>query len=148
MSTGILEKTNILVRLPSESKEEAIRRAAELLQKQGYVNENYHGLMLQRETECTTYIGNGVAIPHGISRSEKDILKSGIVVLQYPDGVSYNGQMAYLVIGIAGKNSEHLDILANIACLLDKQENVDHIVGCKTADEVYELLMPLNETEV
>ena len=76
MSTGILEKTNILVRLPSESKEEAIRRAAELLQKQGYVNENYYGLMLQRETECTTYIGNGVAIPHGISRSEKDILKS------------------------------------------------------------------------
>ena len=44
--------------------------------------------------------------------------------------------------------SEHLDILANIACLLDKQENVDHIVGCKTADEVYELLVPLNETEV
>jgi len=103
MSTGILEKTNILVGLPSESKEDAIKRAAELLQKQGYVNENYHGLMLQRETECTTYIGNGVAIPHGISRSEKDILKSGIVVLQYPGGVSYNGQIAYLVIGIAGK---------------------------------------------
>ena len=51
------------------------------------------------------------------------------------------------MIGIAGKNNEHLEILANIACLLDSQENVDRIVGCKTAGEIYELLMPLNETE-
>lgn len=147
MSAGILEKENILAQQSPETKEEAIRKAADLLEKRGYVNENYYALMLQRETECTTYIGNGVAIPHGISRSEKDILRSGIVVLQYPDGISYNGKTAYLVIGIAGKNNEHLDILANIACLLDSQENVDRVVGCKTAGEIYELLTPLNETE-
>ena len=88
-----------------------------------------------------------MAIPHGISRSEKDILRSGIVVLQYPEGISYNGETAYLVIGIAGKNNEHLDILANIACLLDSQEYVDRLVRCRTADEVYRLLVPLNGTE-
>ena len=147
MSTGILERENILVQQKAETKEEAIGRAAELLKKRGYVNENYHSLMLQREKECTTYIGNGVAIPHGVSRSEKDILRSGIVVLQYPEGISYNGETAYLVIGIAGKNNEHLDILANIACLLDSQEYVDRLVRCRTADEVYRLLMPLNGTE-
>lgn len=147
MGTEILDKENILVQQKTETKEEAIRRAADLLEKRGYVNENYYALMLQREKECTTYIGNGVAIPHGISRSEKDILRSGIVVLQYPEGISYNGETARLVIGIAGKNNEHLDILANIACLLDSPENVDRIVRCKTADEIYEILMPLNETE-
>lgn len=146
MNREVLEIENIQVGLKSESKEEAIRRAADLLESRGYVNENYYSLMLQRETECTTYIGNGVAIPHGISRSEQDILHSGIVVLQYPEGISYNGQTAVLVIGIAGKNNEHLDILANIACLLEAQESVDKAMGFCTAEEMYQFFMPLNET--
>ena len=64
----------------------------------------------------TTYIGNGVAIPHSIPEYVQYIRHSGIVIAQYPEGVDFgNGNVAHLVIGIAGKGDDHLQVLSQIA---------------------------------
>ena len=115
-ATGeILKKENILVNLPSESKEEAIRRAGGLLQSLGYVNSNYTNGMLARENVHTTYLDNEVAIPHGVEEVKHEVIKAGIVVLLYPNGIDYgDGNTAKLLIGIAAQNNA--PVLAACIC--------------------------------
>ncbi|MGL5190463.1 MAG: PTS mannitol transporter subunit IICBA, partial [Cetobacterium sp.] len=99
----ILKKEGILVNQKSISKDEAIKNVASHLQKLGYVGKDYGKYMLERELISTTYIGNYVAIPHGTVKGKQEVLKSGIVILQYPDGIDFgNGNIAYFLIGIAG----------------------------------------------
>ncbi len=78
--------------------------------------------MIQREEMLTTYIGKGIAIPHGVSDAKDAIKKSGISILQFPKGIDYDGEKAYLVIGIAGVGNEHLGILANIAETMEEAD--------------------------
>ena len=109
------------------SKEEAIRAAGELLNKLGFVNENYIDAMLEREKLVSTYMGMGVAIPHGTSTAKGTVKKSGIVVMQYPDGVDFGDEKAYLVIGIAGVGDEHLEILGRIVESLEDEELLEKL---------------------
>lgn len=135
----ILSESNILLGLESESKEEAIKRAGELLVKGGYVNENYIEAMMERERVISTYIGMGVAIPHGIGEAKKNIKASGIVVIQYPEGVDFGEELAYLVIGIAGVGDEHLEILSNIAISLEDIELVDRLNKTRDKKEILDV---------
>ena len=120
-------KEGIRTGLPSVSKEEAIRAAGELLNKLGFVNENYIDAMLEREKLVSTYMGMGVAIPHGTSTAKGTVKKSGIVVMQYPDGVDFGDEKAYLVIGIAGVGDEHLEILGRIVESLEDEELLEKL---------------------
>ena len=96
--------------------------AGEILAKDGYVSTNYIDAMIERENMMTTYIGKGIAIPHGVAAGKEDIKRSGISILQFPEGVDFDGEKAYLVIGIAGIGDEHLGILANIAATIDEED--------------------------
>lgn len=136
----ILMKSNIVINRSSVTMEEAIVHAGELLVSSGYVEEGYVGGMLSREKKFSTYIGNGVAIPHG-ENEVKDLIKSsGIVVVQYPEGVSFGeGKLAKIVIGIAGMGNEHIQILANIAEAIEDQSVLDKIVNTNDVDMIYRL---------
>lgn len=125
--TSILNKNNIVLGLESVSKEEAIKRAGEILAKEGYVKEEYIQAMLEREEIVSTYIGMGVAIPHGVGEAKKEVKKSGIAVLQYPNGIKFGDEVAYLVVGIAGVGDEHLTILSNIAMSLEDEGLVEKL---------------------
>lgn len=114
-----LEEKNIFLNLESESKEDAIVRAGKELVKLGSVDEEYIDYMLEREKVATTYMGLGIAIPHGVNEAKKTIKESGIVFLQYPNGVDFGDEKAYIVIGIAGKGDEHLEILSSVAIKID-----------------------------
>lgn len=97
-------------------KSDAIDLAGQMLVDSGCVNQAYVKKMHEREEVVTTYIGNHVAIPHGTDDAKKEIKQSGISVIQYPNGVDFgDGNIAHLVIGIAGKNNDHLNILSKIA---------------------------------
>ena len=133
---SILSEDNILLGLESESKEEAITRAGKLLVQGGYVKEAYIDAMHEREKVVTTYIGMGVAIPHGIGEAKKQIEKSGVVVLQYPNGVKFGDELAYLVIGIAGTGNEHLEILSNIATSLEDVDLVEKLNNTKNKQDI------------
>ena len=95
--------------------------------------------MLERERVISTYIGMGVAIPHGIGEAKRNIKASGIVVLQYPEGIDFGEELAYLVIGIAGVGDEHLEILSNIAISLEDIELVDKLNKTRDKKEILEV---------
>lgn len=140
--TSILKSDNIILGLKSESKEEAIERAGKMLVKEGYVNNNYIAAMQEREKIVSTYIGMGIAIPHGVGEAKKEVKESGIVVLQYPDGVVFGDDLSYLVIGIAGVGDDHLEILSNIATSLEDETLVDKL---KNTNNKFEILQTFNK---
>jgi PTS system mannitol-specific IIC component len=135
----ILKKENILVNQPSVDYETAIRQAGELLYKNGYVEYDYIDAMLERDRQLTSYIGKGVAIPHGVGKAKERIKKSGMVVLQYPDGVDFNGEMAYMIIGIAGVGNEHISILSNIATAIEEDADAEKLVASKDAELIHSI---------
>ena len=133
---GIMVAEGIKTGLKSVSKEEAIEAAGKLLNKLGYVNESYIPAMLERERTVSTYMGLGVAIPHGTSSAKGEVKKTGIVLLQYPEGIDFGDEKAYLVFGIAGIGDEHLDLLAKIGTIIEDEANLAKLKNAKTAEEV------------
>ena len=119
---AVLKNEGIKTGLKSVDKETAIRAAGQLLCDLGFTNEDYIQAMVDRENMVSTYMGMGVAIPHGTSNAKETVKKSGIVVMQYPEGVDFGDEKAYLVIGIAGVGDEHLEILGNIVASLEDEE--------------------------
>ena len=141
MNSLILNEKNILLNIISEGKYDAIERAGRLLSDNGYVETDYIEGMKKRETDITTFIGNGIAIPHGTSEYIKHIRKSGIVVLHYPEGVDFGaGNMAYILIGIAGLNDEHLEILSEIAIACQDEHNVEKLRNAAAKEEIISIL--------
>ncbi|WP_430885378.1 PTS mannitol transporter subunit IICBA [Fusibacter sp. JL216-2] len=129
----VLESEAVIVGLKSETKEEAIQRAGQKLAQMGYVNSAYVEGMLEREKLTTTYIGSNVAIPHGTNETKAHVKQTGLVILQYPEGVDFgDGNTAYLVIGIAALGDEHMTILSNIA---ESIGNVEVLEKLKTTDD-------------
>ena len=138
--TGVLRIRNILTGLPSESKEDAILRAGHMLEASGYVESGYAESMLEREKVASTYMGMGLAIPHGTSETKALVRESGIVVLQYPDGVDFGEEKARLVIGIAGAGDAHLDILAKISSALDDEDVLERLSVTSDPEDILKTL--------
>ena len=123
------------------TKEEAIQAAGELLVKLGYVDESYVDAMQEREKLVSTYMGMGVAIPHGTTQAKGTVKKTGIVFLQYPEGVDFGSEKAQLVFGIAGIGDEHLDLLSKLCNLLEDPALLETL---KTTDDVEWVLEQLS----
>lgn len=146
-TNSILKYCNIRLGLDSVSKEEVIKMAGMLLYENGYVGEEYIEGMLARERDVSTFMGRGIAIPHGENAVKDSVKKSGIVVLQFPNGVDFGTGIAHLVIGIAGKGDEHLAILANIAIALDEytDEQMAEFFGTTDKKVLYKLFTETND---
>lgn len=129
---NILVPEGIILNQKSVTKEEAITAAGQLLTDLGYVDKEYIPLMLEREKIVTTYIGMGLAIPHGTTHDEGIIHKTGIVLIQYPEGIDFGDEKAQLVIGIAGKGGEHMEILSKICTALEDETILEKM---KTTDD-------------
>ncbi|MBR3379261.1 MAG: PTS sugar transporter subunit IIA [Bacillus sp. (in: Bacteria)] len=141
----VLSKDNIFLNEQAGSKEEAIKKAGEVLVANGYVTSDYVDKMFEREEISSTFMGNGIAIPHGTEDAKAAFLHSGISIIQIPDGVEYGeGNVAKVVFGIAGKNNEHLDILSQIAIVCSEEENVERIIHAKDQDELIAIFNEVN----
>lgn len=136
----VLAKDNILTGLKTESKDDAILRAGHLLEQKGYVLKGYADAMLKRENESTTYMGMGIAIPHGTDEAKKDIIRSGIVILQYPEGVDFGDEKAYLIAGIAGKGDEHIEILASLGETFEDEDKLKTLMSAEDPNTIYNIL--------
>ncbi|MBC8060378.1 MAG: PTS sugar transporter subunit IIA [Clostridiaceae bacterium] len=141
MVQNILLEKNIILNLKPMAKEEAITMAGNLLVENGYVKESYVEGMVEREKVYDTYLGNGIAIPHGASSYKKEIIKSGIVVLQFKEAINYGEKKVHLVIGIAGIEDEHIEILSKIAIKIEDMETVNRIVSSNSQSEIYNILL-------
>ena len=136
----LLRPENILTGLAPESKEAAIRRAGVLLQVSGCVDAGYIDAMLDREKVAATYMGEGLAIPHGTAEGKASVRRSGIVVLQYPEGVDFDGEKARLLVGIAGVGDEHLSLLAKVAGALEDPGVLERLCSTSDPSEIYNTL--------
>lgn len=144
MTKEILSKDNIHLQVKLNSKEEAIRYTGKILFENGYVEESYIEKMLEREELTSTFMGNSLAIPHGTEDAKKNVLETGIAVVTVPDGVDFNGNTVKVLIGIAGKGDEHLEILSKIAILCSEEENIEKIVSATSKDEILNLMDEVN----
>src|SRR5438874_7671964 len=114
-----LTSANIRLGQRATTKEEAIRAAGRVLVEVGNIAPGYVRSMLGREQQANTYLGNGIAIPHGMPADRDLIRRTGISVVQLPEGVEWNpGERVRLVVGIAARSDEHLQILANLTDVL------------------------------
>src|SRR3954468_1447819 len=108
------------------SKEEAIGHVSRALADAGFIEPAYGASMLARERVANTYLGKGIAIPHGLPKDRHYIHKTGIAVVQIPDGVEWvPGEHARVVVGIAAKSDEHIEVLGNLTDLLFHDELVE-----------------------
>ena len=138
--TAILKKENILLNQKKADRETVIRICGKLLLDSGYVTEHYIEGMIKRDNSFSTGIGNFIAIPHSEEAYKKDIISTGIVVLTFPEGIDWHGSSVYLVIGIAAKGDEHLDIIGNIVDHLETGDDVIKLVKTSSIDEVFRIL--------
>lgn len=123
------------------TKEQAIRQVGQLLVDAGNIETGYVESMLGREEVANTYLGNGLAIPHGKPEDRELINQTGIAVLQVPEGVPWNdGETVRLVVGIAAKSDEHIDILRRLTRVLGNQEQVALLTSTSDARDIIETL--------
>lgn len=134
---SVLSVNKVKLNASARNKEEAIRLAGQLLVDAGHAAPDYIGKMLEREETLSTYMGGGLAIPHGTQGSKGLISSTGLSIVQLPEGVDFgDGEKAHLVIGIAAVGNEHLDILTNVAMICSEEENMEQILKAETAEEI------------
>ncbi len=142
----ILTIDTIQLKASASSKEDAILKAGALLVNASCVHPDYVKGMLEREKVMSTFAGNGVSIPHGQFNDLTLVYQTGISVLQVPEGVEWeDGEKVYLVVGIAAKGEEHMQVLANLATVL---EDLDTARLLAQTDDPQVILNYLNQPVV
>ena len=136
-----LTNNDITLEQSANDKSVAIKAIAKRLTENGLVAEHYITGMLNREAQSSTFLGNGIAIPHGTTDTRSLVNETGVVIHHFPDGVNWgDGNIAYVVIGIAAKSDEHLDILKQLTKVLSADGVEDKLKKAKTKDDIIKLL--------
>jgi mannitol PTS system EIIA component len=128
---AVLTRETVLLGAQATDKVDAIRQSGEVLVRTGYAAPSYVDGMLAREKVLSTYLGNGIAIPHGQPEDLDSVYHTGVSVLQLPEGVEWEpGEKAYLVIGLAATSAshEHIDVLANLVEVIQDHETATQLV--------------------
>ena len=138
-----LTEKDIFLGLTAQNKEEAIRFVGQKLVDNGYVEPVYIEAMLERERLTSTYLGESIAVPHGTIEAKDSVINTGIVFCQYPAGVEFGEEAddkAKIVIGIAARNNEHLDVIAKLTNALDDPNIIAKLSNTTRFDEVLAIL--------
>jgi PTS system mannitol-specific IIA component len=143
--SNVLEPAQIRIGGTASSVEDAIAEAAAILVAAGAVTPEYQGFMLEREKSVSTYMGNLLAIPHGTNEGKDTILDSALSFVRYDAPIDWAGNEVRFVVGIAGKDNGHLEILSKIAIIFSDDDEVQKLLDASTAEELYALLSEVNE---
>ncbi|KES18722.1 Mannitol/fructose-specific phosphotransferase system [Gilliamella apicola SCGC AB-598-B02] len=124
------------------SKSEAIQDVAENMIKSGLVKDDYTQAMFDRDAQISTFLGNGIAIPHGTTDKRSSVIETGLKVIYYPQGIKWDedNNIAYVVVGIAAKNNEHLDILRQLTRAVIAENTIERIQSVKKPEELLTIL--------
>ena len=137
-----LVKEDIHLNEQAINKTDAIKKIAAALTNADFVEEGYVDGMLEREGQAATYLGIGIAIPHGTPKTRHLVKKTGVQVFCFPEGVEWgdDGEKAYLAIGIAASSDEHLELLRQLTHVLGADGVEDRIKNIQSADEALAIL--------
>lgn len=126
---SILTEDAVRLRARATDKVDAIKQSGQLLVKAGCIPPSYVDGMLAREQVLSTYLGSGIAIPHGQVADLKTVYRSGVSVLQLTEGVEWEpGETAHLVIGLAATSEDYVGVLANLVEVLQDPEATRQLV--------------------
>ncbi|MEU3309926.1 PTS sugar transporter subunit IIA [Nocardiopsis sp. NPDC006832] len=126
----------------ARDRADAIDQCGALLVELGAVDPGYVSAMHEREASIPTFVGEGVAIPHGTDASRVLVRKAALAVVQFPEGVDWDGPTVHVAIGIAASGEEHLRVLSSLAGVLTDPERAARLRSAEDPDEVLELLAP------
>lgn len=136
-----LAEQDIQLGATANDKQSAIKLVAQNMIDAGLIEPPYVDGMLRRESQNSTYLGNGIAIPHGTTDTREQVKQTGVRVLHFKDGVDWgDGQKAYVVIGIAARSDEHLGILRQLTRVLSDDSVFDVIKHCNSTADLAKLL--------
>ncbi|MEH0108481.1 PTS mannitol transporter subunit IICBA [Tersicoccus sp. MR15.9] len=141
---GILAERSIVLDGSAASQAAAIEESGKLLVDSGAVTGDYVAAMHDRERSVPTYMGNFLAIPHGTNEAKGFIQRSAISFVRYPEGIDWNGKPVKFVVGIAGRNNEHLNILSSIAKVFSDKDQVARLEQAQSAREVLDIFDTVN----
>ncbi|WP_054026148.1 PTS sugar transporter subunit IIA [Bacillus sp. FJAT-28004] len=133
----ILSTEKVKLNVNIKDKYEAIRMVGQMLVDAGHAPQSYIDKMIEREESLSTYIGGGLAMPHGTNESKALIQSTGMAIITVPGGVDFGGEEpAQLIIGLAAVGDDHLDILTNVAVLVSEEEDMQRILNASSAQEL------------
>ena len=138
--TTILAPDSIILSGTASDSASGIDEAGALLVAAGAVDEGYVTAMHDREATVSTFMGNGLAIPHGTNEAKSSIQRSAMSFVRYPDGINWNGNPTTFVIGIAGVGDEHLELLQKVAMTFSDPAQVQRLENATTTEEILEIL--------
>ena len=136
----VLPRQSVVLGQTAPDMETAIEFVGGLLVERGIVNPGYIAGMKAREETVSTYFGNGVALPHGTYETRDEIKGTGIVVAQYPDGVTWGDGVAHLVIGLAATGEDHMAVLSQLAEVLQDEDLCERLWKTDDQEFVHETL--------
>jgi PTS system mannitol-specific IIA component len=123
----------------ASDRSDAIRQAGAALVAAGAVGEPYIDAMLEREASVSTFVGEGIAMPHGTLTAKDDVRADALVLLRFPDGVDWNGESVTVVIGVAARGRHYISLISQLAGLLLDPQRAEALRNAGTTDEVYAL---------
>jgi PTS system mannitol-specific IIA component len=136
-TNNVLTPEMVRIHPGSATREQAMQEATDLLVAAGAVTAAYYEAMQDRERTVSTFMGNGLAIPHGTNDTKDTVLGSALTFVRYDGGVDWGGQQATFVVGIAGKGGEHLEILSKIAILFSDDSEVEKLRAAATPEQLF-----------
>jgi mannitol PTS system EIIA component len=143
----LLHRDAIRLDATATGREDAIRQAGEALVRAGAVEPAYVDTMLERERSVSTYVGEGVAIPHGTLNSKESVRHDAVSFVRFPEGVAWGDERVVLCIGIAARGDGHVRLLSELAQILLDPDQARALRETKDIDEVVRLLQPAGEEE-
>ncbi len=141
---NVLDLESIRLQGTARTPEEAIDEAGRLLVATGAVDDEYIRYMHEREASVSTYMGNYLAIPHGTNEAKETIRDSALSFLRYDEPIDWNGNEVRFVVGIAGKEGGHMEVLSSIAIIFSDEDQVTQLLTASTPEEVLQLLGDVN----
>ena len=133
---GVLGREGVRLGLKAADKWDAVRQSGALLDELGAVEAGHPEAMSDRERTVSTFIGEGVAIPHGTLAGKDQVSRSAMVVLGFPDGVDWAGQRAEVCIGIAAAAGGHVALVARLAEILLDPQLAARLRGARDPEEI------------
>jgi mannitol/fructose-specific phosphotransferase system IIA component len=145
---GVLTREAIRLAQHAGDKLAALRQSGALLEEIGAVDAGYAAAILEREGQISTYMGEGVAIPHGTDQARALVRRTALGFIQYPDGVDWDGETVYLCIPIAASGDEHVEVLSALAEALLEPDAAEALRSATSADDVLARLNPTSEPAI
>ena len=136
----VLSAHSIVLGGSARDRDAAIEEAGQLLVTAGAVDPAYVTAMHDREKSVSTFMGNGLAIPHGTNEAKGAIRRTAISFIRYDNPVDWNGKPAEFVLGIAGAGDDHLALLARIAETFTNKDQVAQLRSATTPQQVLDVL--------